>query len=339
MKKYGKIIFATLLLLLMLILTGFSPLAAEGVRQGLNLSYRALLPALFPSMVICSMLGELSDQLPFPPSLTVWIASLLCGFPLGIRTLMQGYERGLFTKEEVLRLSCCCSNASPAFLITYIGEGILQNQRDGLRLFLGQLLISFFIGFFLDVFHRGSLPKNSEIKLIRLITESIAAGALGGLQLTGYVTLFATAAALLGALPFFGYLYPFLELCGGISALPQGGRLFWAAAAAGFSGISVFLQNCSYLSKENFSSLPMLFSKLIYAIFLPLLMLTCSLPLLILLLFLAFFFTILHKALTKRKKEGIIRKNHEKGWNYDFFKRDRKNLCLLRARQADPGDR
>ena len=328
--------FTALLLLLLLCLTLFSAQAGEGVRQGLLLSYRALLPALFPSMVLCSMIGALADQIPLPPSITVWLASLLCGFPLGIRTLTQGYHRGLFTKEETLRLSVCCSNASPAFLITYIGEGILKSREAGLCLFLGQLLISLNCGLLLGVFHQNRPLVPKEQRLMLVITESIAAGAAGGVQLTGYVTIFAVVASLLNGFAFFDYFYPFLELCGGIMQLPAKGGILLAAAAAGFSGLSVLLQNGSYLAKEGLSILPMLWGKVAYGLLLPFLVtLPNAIKILPFLLLFTLFCAIFHKTLTNREKRGIIRKNKQKDWENDFFKRDRKNLRLLRAWQSD----
>ena len=302
--------FTVLLLFLLLLLTLFSPTAGEGVRRGLKLAYTALLPALFPSMVLCSMIGDLADYFPLPPSITVWISSLLCGFPLGIRTLIQGYNRGLFTREETLRLSACCSNASPAFLITYIGEGVLGSRKIGLSLFLGQLMISLILGLLLGVFHCSKPSEPIEQPLLAVITKSIAAASAGSVQLTGYITLFAVVSALFKPLPIFSYFYPFLELCGGIGGVPANGRLVISAAAAGFSGVSVLLQNGSYLVEKDLSILPMLISKIAYALLLPLLIFMPSwiIATIIILLF-TLLFPILYKSLTNRKKRVIMEKN------------------------------
>lgn len=313
MKKYGKIFLTLLLIGALLILTLYSKTAGKGVKFGLQLSVTSLLPALFPSMVLCAMIGSLAEFIPLPPAITIWITSHLCGFPLGIRTVVQGYQRGLLGREQALRLTACCSNASPAFLITYIGEGVLKNKTVGLCLFLGQLLLSLFLSILLGVFE-GKPPKEPQDKsLLFIITESISSAALGSLTLVGYITAFAVLAEFLKGLPIFSYLYPFLELCGGLGALPQGHRLFWAAAAAGFSGLSVMLQNASYLITARLSAIPMFLGKCFYGIVLPALILgLCSPKRLLILLFLLPFFTIFRKALTNHKKKGIIIKNSEK---------------------------
>lgn len=314
MKKYGKIVFTFFLLILLVLLTVFSNEAGEGVRHGLRLSFSSLLPALFPSMVLCSMIGALAEYIPLPPPITIWITSHLCGFPLGIRTLTQSYHRGLLTKEQTLRLSACCSNASPAFLITYIGKGVLGSTEAGIVLFLGQLTISFLLGLLLNVFHAPLPPKPQDRPLLGIITESIGSASAGGLQLTGYITLFAVVAQLLQKIPLFSYLYPFMEICGGIGALPHGNHSLLVAAAAGFSGLSVLLQNAFFLAEEELSTLPLFFSKCIYATLLPLFILWFSSPeKAIIPLILSLFFVILRKALTNGKKRGIIKKNLRMG--------------------------
>ncbi len=328
MKKYGKLSFTLILLALLLLLTIFSDLAGVGVRKGMSLSFRTLLPALFPSMVLCSMIGSLAEYIPLPPPITIWITSHLCGFPLGIRTLTQSYQRGLLTKDQALRLSACCSNASPAFLITYIGKGILGSTQAGFILFLGQLTISFLLGLLLKVFHSPPPPEPQDRPLLAIITESISSASIGGLQLTGYITLFAVAAQLMKNVPFFCYLYPFLELCGGLGSLPPFGRLYWVAAAAGFSGLSVLLQNAFFLAEEELPTLPLFFAKIIYCGLLPLFPLFFSSPEKAALpLILSILFVILRKALTNSKKRGIILKNQRKGKSEWFFQKKLKRFA------------
>ena len=140
-----KTIFTLLPILGLIVLLIYRQQAGEGVRQGLTLSFRAVLPALFPAMVLSGMVGELAESLPFPPALTVWITSHLCGFPLGIRALTMSYRRGLLTQKQAVGLSACCANASPAFLIGFTGEIVLGSTQKGLLLFLGQVLISGFL--------------------------------------------------------------------------------------------------------------------------------------------------------------------------------------------------
>ncbi len=265
MKKYAKTVFTFLLLFLLPLLLINGSTAGEGVRQGLNLAYRAVLPALFPAMVVCGVIGELSEYIPLPTAWTVWLTSHLCGFPLGIRTLTRTYQRGLLSREQTIRLSTCCANASPAFLMVYAGEKILGSFKAGVFLFIGQLLISFFIGLFSGAFKIAPTPPPDEKSLLGAVVDSLSAASLGALTLTGYITFFAMLAALLKEFPFFEYLYGFLEVTGGLR-----GGFYIAGAMVGFSGCSAILQNAAYLEAADLPILPLLGGKMIYTLGIPL---------------------------------------------------------------------
>ncbi|MBQ7935347.1 MAG: hypothetical protein IJ333_03250 [Clostridia bacterium] len=273
MKKYTKIFFALLPIFLLILLLICSKQAGEGVRQGLTLSFRAVLPALFPAMVLSGMVGELAESLPFPPALTVWITSHLCGFPLGVRTMTMSYRRGLLTQKQAVKLSACCANASPAFLITFTGELVLGSAKKGVLLFLGQVLISGFLFLICGALKDPIQREPEERPLLPVLTKSISAAAAGGLTLTAYITVFSVIAALLNELPGFRYFYGFLELSGGLAALPQNAlQFFLAAAMVGFSGFSIFFQNASYLLEEQLPIWPLLAGKVFYGLCLPAIM-------------------------------------------------------------------
>ena len=268
MKKYGNIIFTFLLLLLLPLLLLQGTAAGEGVRQGLELSYRTVLPALFPAMVVCGMIGEMVEYLPIPPCYTLWFTSHLCGFPLGIRTLTRATHRGLLSHPQAERLSACCVNASPAFLILYVGKNVLGSARLGILLCVGQLLLSLGLATMLGALKNGVAIPPEKRPLLSIAAESLSTAAQGGLVLTGYITFFSMLAALCRPLPAFRYFYGFLELTGGIGAIPYN-NLLLVAAMVGFSGVSVLLQNASYLLPERLSLRPMIFGKCLYTLLLP----------------------------------------------------------------------
>lgn len=267
MKKFAKIIFTFLLLYLLPILLWKGSLAAEGVRNGLTMAYRNVLPALFPAMVVCGMMGEISEYIPLPTAWTVWLTSQLCGFPLGIRTLTRTYQRGLLSKEQTLRLSACCANASPAFLVIYAGEKILRSTQEGILLLSAQIFISFLIGLFGGAFKTTFSPPPATKSLFTAVVSSFSAAATGGLVLTSYITFFAMIAALLQRLPYFDTLYGFLELTGGLRGGP-----YLAAAMVGFSGCAVLLQNAAHLTEADLPLWPLITGKCIYALGMPLIL-------------------------------------------------------------------
>lgn len=270
MKKYVLMFFAALLFMTMPVLLLHGGAAGAGVRSGLELAYRSVLPALFPAMVVCGMIGETAEYLPLPPALAIWINGHLCGFPLGIKTLARAYHRGLLTRRQTIRLSACCANASPAFLVLYAGQSVLGSRQEGILLLLGQVMISLGAAVCSGALEDTPTLPAEERPLLRAAADSIAGAALGSLTLTGYIVFFSAVAALCNALPGFSYLYGFLELTGGLAALPEkSASLALTAAIIGFSGLSVLLQNAVFLMNEQLPVRYLVAGKVLYALLLP----------------------------------------------------------------------
>ncbi len=266
MKNPSNKIAAILLMMLFPLLLWKGSAAAEGVCHGLALSYRSVLPSLLPAMLLCGILAELIDCLPLPAGISIWLLAQLCGFPSGIRLTARCYQNGYFPRRAAVALSLCCANASPAFLILYIG-GLIGNRRDGLILFGSQVAISFLIGAAFRVFDIKASDRPEKRSLMQSISKGFAGSIWGAAVLIGYITAFSALASLLKQLPFFSFLYPFLELCGGTACAPS--RPYLLAAASGFGGCAVMLQNCGILAEANLPLFPMLCAKLGYAAVLP----------------------------------------------------------------------
>lgn len=268
----------------------------QGVKSGLILAYRAVLPSLFPAAVVCAIIGEMAEALPLPPTVTLWAQSQLCGFPLGIKTVGRAYRRGLLSREQAVALSRCCANASPAFLINYVGAGILGEAGYGLVLWGGQLAISLLIALREGIFKGARIPLADRRPIAGILAEGIASAAVGCLNLTAFIAFFSALAALPGV----QRLHPLLEVTGGIGQI-NGGELATAGALIGFSGLSVLLQNAGYLAAEGLPVGPMAQSKILYALALPLIV--CGwvrLPLATAAIFALF--TLLSISFDKRKK-------------------------------------
>ncbi len=262
MKKYRNLIVISAAMLAFPLLLAFGPAVSQGVRDGLILAYRAILPSLFPAAVVCAVVGELAEALPLPPTVTLWIQSHLCGFPLGIKTVARAYQRGLLSKKQAIDLSCCCANASPAFLINYVGVALFKSARAGILLWCGQLIVSFLIALHCEIFRGERALFPPQKPLAGLLADGIASAAVGCLNLTGFIAFFSAVAAL----PGLERIHPLLEVTGGLKA----GQFGLVGALIGFSGVSVLLQNAGYLAAADLPVGPMAKSKLCYALALPL---------------------------------------------------------------------
>lgn len=237
----------------------------------MQLSYRSVLPALFPSAVVCGLLTEVLEFLPLPANHSLWITAQLCGFPLGIKSVCRAYQRELIDKQTAIALSYCCANASPAFLILYVGGSILGDLQSGIALFTAQFLISFGIAILNGAFIPCPRIERETDSLFAIWGNGISNATLGSLGLTGYICLFSAIAAPMERFRWFQYLHGFLELTGGISK-SKSNQLLLCGAMVGFSGVSVFLQNAAHLAQAQLPIFPAFCGKLIYGITLPLLL-------------------------------------------------------------------
>lgn len=271
MKKYLKSLFALTLLFSFPLLMFWGRQAGEGIVDGLRLAYRSVLPALFPTAVVCGILAEVLEYLPLPPNHTLWITAQLCGFPLGIKSVCRAYQRKLIDRRTAIALSLCSANASPAFLILYVGGNLFGNLKIGGCFFAAQCLISLLFAYF-----SGALVPCEKISTLNdsifiILGNGISNATIGCLGLTGYICLFSALTAPMKQYGWFNYIHGFLELTGGISKLNKN-HLVLCGAMIGFSGISVFLQNASFLAQVRLPIIPMCFGKTLYGILMPIIL-------------------------------------------------------------------
>ena len=124
------------LLLILLILMLLHPeITVKGASNGLLLWYSSVVPALFPFMVLSSLIvasGSLSVlmapvRLVFGPLLGLsaegcytLLSGLVCGFPMGAKTCADFLSRGQISLKEGKFLMAVCNHASPMFLLGYV---------------------------------------------------------------------------------------------------------------------------------------------------------------------------------------------------------------------------
>ena len=119
--------------MLMLILD--SRTALQGAQEGIDLCLRAVIPSLFPFLVLGSILTSATGRgsrllrplgrlLYIPKGAEgVFLTGILGGYPTGARVVTQAYQSGQLPKNEANRMLTFCNNAGPAFLF-----GILSTK-------------------------------------------------------------------------------------------------------------------------------------------------------------------------------------------------------------------
>ena len=238
--------------------------SAQAVREGLGLCARTVIPSLFPFFAVVSLLLQLglAERLqgvcaPFMGPMfhlrgicaLPLLTGLLGGYPSGAKTAADLYTPGQITRREAELLLGFCDNCGPAFLLGYVGAGILGDTRAGTYLYLIHTAAALLAGMLLCRFSRdrgpallrSSLPVKA-VPFPQALTSSVSGAAASTINICAFVVLFRVLAALPPVqLP--ALVLGALEMVTGTAALSPG-RAGWIAAAAivGWGGLSVHCQ-------------------------------------------------------------------------------------------------
>ncbi len=169
MKHTLSLICSFLFLCLMLLMPS---LTLEGSRQGLILWFQNLLPALFPYMILSSLILGLDRD----SKLTGWLSpvstrlfrisgngcfailtGVLCGYPLGAKITAQMIRAKKISVREGQYLISFCNMASPGFLIQYVTAQSLGSLAYLRPMFFSVYGASFLTMVFLQPLYRRSL--------------------------------------------------------------------------------------------------------------------------------------------------------------------------------------
>ena len=287
MKKRGRTdLFLILCGILIWFLTDAARIRAEA-GEALVLCGKSVIPALFPFLVVSSLLvslgfgewlspylGGLMAPLFRLPGLasSALVLGLVGGYPIGAQTAADLYRQRLLTRQETERLLSFCNNSNPVFLISVLGVGVFGRVQTGVWLWLIHVLSALLVG----LLFRGH-GKNADrrrpppipcraVSLPAALVAAVRNSAVGMLSVCAFVTLFYVVAAPLEALG--GRLGPALvgmvELFSLTPLLtPDFFGFVLAAGCAGWGGLSVLCQTAAVLDGTDLTLRPCLLGKLI----------------------------------------------------------------------------
>ena len=171
MNRRKLAVFLGIIILLFVI---FPDMVAGGAKLGLTLWFHTVLPALLPFMVLSNFMikqnvtGAVS-RVAYPVFARVFglskagcypaVIGLLSGYPVGAKTTAQLYREKMLSKSEAQYLLTFCNNASPMFLLEYIGVNCMGLQYPAAVLFI--VYFSAWLGTFLSG-RRRFYQENSE---------------------------------------------------------------------------------------------------------------------------------------------------------------------------------
>lgn len=273
-----------------------SDAAVEYMGRGLTLCAKTVIPSLFPFMVVSELLvssgaGEALGRLfsgimrrifgiSGAGASALFLGSM-CGFPVGARTAVSLYDKGVISKSECQHLLTFTCNPSSAFLITAVGVSLYDSRSLGVTLYCVVLGCGLLTGFLARFFLRSPgeptehphFPSGLHPGGVESFTGAVSSAATGMLTVCAYVIFFSAltgalecAVSELGVVGTWGYtlLCGFLEITGGISqASTLSGEvcLILTAVFAGWSGVSVHCQVMTLCGGRGLSFKPYLLAK------------------------------------------------------------------------------
>lgn len=257
--------------------------------SALSLCTRSVIPALFPFMVVSSLLVSMGFGIWTAPLFgrvmtplfglpgqagSAMLLGLLAGYPIGARTAADLYQQGTLTQDEAQRLLLFCNNSNPVFLISVLGLGVFHSFRIGLWLWLIHLSSALFVGLLFR--RKPAAPRRwnpifpSPCSFSSAFVGAVRSSFTNILSVCAFVTLFYVLAVPFSSLPwpFSPFLVGFLELFS-LTPLISASRVDFviAAVCSGWGSISVHCQTAAVLDGTGLSPRSCVIGKLLQGLF------------------------------------------------------------------------
>lgn len=172
-RRLPAALLSVLLLFLLCLLLTAPARYAEACIQGMALWAKAVLPALFPFLILTGLLTKLgvaqkladrlsplTEKIGLPGSAAYCLlVSLLSGYPVGSRTVADLYKGGAITREQAKRMSVLCSTSGPMFLVGSVGGAMFGSAAAGAILLAAHLLAV--IGVYLALYFANRRKKGN----------------------------------------------------------------------------------------------------------------------------------------------------------------------------------
>lgn len=284
-RKYsgGWTAISVLCIFLFVLLFLDSETASEQMRRGMRICFETLVPSLFPFMVISELLVrsgacEPVSRLIGRPMKALFgvsgecasalLLGIVCGFPVGAKAAASLYARGDISKKDCEHLLSFCNFPSAPFVIFAVGEGMFGSKEVGILLYCTVL----FSGLLYGMLFRRKNTRSDNIKVsksdlsnekaLSLFSSSVVSAASSVISVCAFVTFFTCFVGCISSLfgaasssPLRALLFSFFELTSGCAVCTSIAEprlsLILAAAACGWSGLSVFLQIYSLTRTEG----------------------------------------------------------------------------------------
>lgn len=242
-------------LLFLLALLLYPQMVSGAVGSSIQYCLAVLTPSLFPFMVLSSFavhssaaaffgrpLGGLvrrAFRLPGSCAVPV-LMSFIGGYPAGARGVSLLLEKGRISREQAGRMLLFCVNPGLAFVVTFLGGGVLGSSRLGWVLFASVTLSGLVLG--LVSAFRAPAPKEpppQEYEPTRgALMASVTDSARSVLMMCACVVLFAGFTAVLHSCGAYRFLVSLLSRTGIFTPMEWAAVLSFLLEVTGGVGIS-----------------------------------------------------------------------------------------------------
>ena len=266
--------FVPLLVLIFLFIL-LSDTIRDSILYSLTMCFKILIPSLFPYFVLSGMLMDFGMDTALPPTWCSMCIGLICGYPLGSRTVCNYYSQKKLSKSQAQTLLMCTANASPAFVVVVLGQSVLQDKKLGFLLLLCQSINALLLFLLL-------VPKKADglhsIQPPCQLVSSLIKHSKGAVEQIFFVCSMTVI---------FGIIYDLLamilpanlcKLIAGYIEILRGGTaldnssVYLLASVLGFSGLCVWSQCIYYILGTDLNILYLIVGKIHAALTLPLIL-------------------------------------------------------------------
>lgn len=277
--KFKKIIYLCICVFLLLLLTVIPNGAKKGALNGLVLCSEVIIPTLFPFAVLVLLLMNLDiaeilkplEKITIPifrlnsSQFTVFLLSLIGGYPIGAKLVSRLYEDGLCDKKSAQAMLHFCVNAGPAFIVLAIGQAFLGSKKIGYIFLASHIATSLILLLLSRRFLNPYIPTPKTTHKALTFSESfvmcVSDAAASTLNICAYVVLFSAFGSYLLQMPSLRRLFMLFEVT---SALVYTKNIYEVSFLLGFSGICVWFQIISLTKNFGLKLLPFILSRLLH---------------------------------------------------------------------------
>ncbi len=194
--------------------------ATEGALNGLRLCGNVVLPAIFPFTVLTKfffssgMCDRISEWLRKPfgyvfgvsgESASVILLSLVGGYPVCTSLATELYTENKISRTEAEALIAYTNNATPSFIIGYIGCSVLQNRAKGILMYVciisSALLYGVLTSKKLRIHRRAAILPPLGKNISECFVNSVVASCRSTVNVCGFIIVFSVIASAVKLLP------------------------------------------------------------------------------------------------------------------------------------------